>query len=170
MEHLSLLLSLLTLSSAATAANIHGKREGEGEDNLSPPSHCHRSENFVSFRRSGSSQKRHWICTQKRRMTRKAKPSIKRLKAEIKEMNAQQKRIKDRRRVVKRKFEQIEAKHDQLKRETKIIMQQNANTQLRLHSLSKILKARQDRDFVTATDLTQSLRELILKQNKQRHT
>ncbi|GAV80970.1 hypothetical protein CFOL_v3_24429 [Cephalotus follicularis] len=105
----------------------------------------------------------------KRRITRRIKPRIKKLKAELKEINAQQKRIRDRKREVKKKFEQIEAKHDRLKKEAKLIKQQTADTQLRLNLLFKILKARQDGDFATDTDLTQSLRELILKQKQQTH-
>ncbi|XWS55383.1 hypothetical protein CRYUN_Cryun10bG0169500 [Craigia yunnanensis] len=84
--------------------------------------------------------------------------SFKRLKREMEEIGEEQKNIREGQRQVKEKFEAIESECEELKRETRLIIQQSARTQVKLALMFRILKARETGDFNTAASLTEILR------------
>lgn len=84
--------------------------------------------------------------------------SFKKLKSEMEEISEEQKNIREGQRQVKEKFEAIESECEELKRETKLIIQQSARTQIKLALMFRILKARETGDFSTASSLTEMLR------------
>ncbi|MDV3166632.1 MAG: hypothetical protein Q8807_03155 ['Waltheria sp.' little leaf phytoplasma] len=85
---------------------------------------------------------------------------MRRLRSDMAKTKAEQKTIKEGQRLVRKKFEAIELECEQLRKETKLIMQQSANTQLRLAFMFGILKARENREFDKAAKLTCILRYL----------
>ncbi|XP_021288362.1 uncharacterized protein LOC110419587 [Herrania umbratica] len=101
-----------------------------------------------------------------RRRAEKLNARMRQLRAEMEKISEEQREIKEGQRLVKRKFEAIELECDQLRNETNLIIQQSANTQLRLALMFRILRAREDQDFNTAAQLTQALRELVAMQNQ----
>ncbi|XP_022718136.1 uncharacterized protein LOC111276651 [Durio zibethinus] len=102
----------------------------------------------------------------KRRKLKKYNTHMKVLKAEMEEVRLEQKGIKDGQRLLQDKLKAVEAECNQLRRETALIIEQSANTQLRLALMFQILKARENNDFCKAAELSQALRELIMEQNK----
>ncbi|XVE94269.1 hypothetical protein REPUB_Repub01dG0267100 [Reevesia pubescens] len=86
---------------------------------------------------------------------------FKRLKTEMKEISEEQKNIRQGQRQVREKFEAIESDCEQLKRQTKMMIQQSAITQVKLAIMFKILKSREDGDFSTAAKLCQLLRQIV---------
>ncbi|XWS62359.1 hypothetical protein CRYUN_Cryun06bG0004000 [Craigia yunnanensis] len=84
--------------------------------------------------------------------------SLKRLKSEMEEISEEQKNIREGQILVKEKFEAIESECEELKRETRLIIQQSARTQVKLALMFRILKARETGDFSTAANLTGILR------------
>ncbi|XP_038689593.1 uncharacterized protein LOC119988583 [Tripterygium wilfordii] len=106
----------------------------------------------------------------KRHSTRKLKTKIKamieRLRAEMMEIGEEQRCIKEGQNQVRKKYEEVEAEREHIKRETEVIAKQSASIQVRLNLMFGILKARAQNDFVGAAQLTQSLRDLVRKQNE----
>ncbi|XVE74317.1 hypothetical protein DITRI_Ditri12bG0007300 [Diplodiscus trichospermus] len=96
--------------------------------------------------------------SQKRRKLKKDKNQTKELTGEIGEVRLEQKGIKEGQRQVQHKIKTIEAECDELRRETALIIQQSATTQLRLALMFQILQARQNNDFSKAAQLAQALR------------
>ncbi|MBA0620005.1 hypothetical protein Godav_021891 [Gossypium davidsonii] len=104
----------------------------------------------------------------KRRLKSKAKhggkgmknmeESFKRLKSEMEEISEEQKNIREGQRQVKEKFGIIESECEELKRETRLIIQQSARTQVKLAIMFRILKAREAGELNTAATLTEMLR------------
>ncbi|XP_021298800.1 uncharacterized protein LOC110427572 isoform X2 [Herrania umbratica] len=90
---------------------------------------------------------------------------MRRLRSDMEEISEEQKRIKEGQRQVREKFETIELECEQLRKETNLIMQQSANTQIRLAIMFRILKARENQDFDQAAKLTCALRALIAKES-----
>ncbi|XVE74275.1 hypothetical protein DITRI_Ditri12bG0004000 [Diplodiscus trichospermus] len=88
---------------------------------------------------------------------------FKSLKAEMEEMSKEQEGIKEGQRQVREKLESIEEECGQLRKQTKEIIQQSAITQIRLALMFSILKARQEGNFIKASQLTQLLREIIAR-------
>ncbi|EOY14031.1 Uncharacterized protein TCM_033112 [Theobroma cacao] len=89
---------------------------------------------------------------------------MRRLTAQMEEVTSEQERRKEEQRQLKDKLKAIEAKCDQLRKETAIVIQQSASTQIWLALMFEILRARENRDFTKAAQLAQPLRELIMKQ------
>ena len=92
--------------------------------------------------------------SQKRGVNRK----IKRLKAEMEEISKQQVSIRQGQKEMRERFVEIESECDQRKKETELISHASDNVQFRLNIIFKILKAREEKDFGKAADLTCSLR------------
>ena len=78
------------------------------------------------------------------------------------EISKQHESIRQGQKEMREMFVEIESKCDQLKKETRLISHASDNVQLRLNIMFKILKAREEKDFRKAADLTSSLR-LVLK-------
>ncbi|MBA0733907.1 hypothetical protein Gogos_017870 [Gossypium gossypioides] len=83
---------------------------------------------------------------------------MKRLRVEMKEISEEQREIKVGQKKVREKFEAIELECEELRKETILITQQTANTQIRLALMFQILKARQNQELDKATILTHALR------------
>ncbi|KAK8579364.1 hypothetical protein V6N13_142568 [Hibiscus sabdariffa] len=83
---------------------------------------------------------------------------FKRLKTEMAEISIEQEVIKEGQRQVRTKIEDINEECEQLREATKQIIQQSANTQIRLAIMFNILKAREEGDFAKTRQLTQLLR------------
>ncbi|XP_017980034.1 PREDICTED: uncharacterized protein LOC18507233 isoform X2 [Theobroma cacao] len=103
----------------------------------------------------------------KKNGTKDLKVKYRRLKADIEEIGKEQKSIKEGQSQVREKFKAIEMECQVLKKETELIIQQSALTRLRLALLFHILKVREEGDFAKAAQLSQLLRELIARDNKQ---
>ncbi|XP_038691722.1 ribonuclease Y-like [Tripterygium wilfordii] len=101
-----------------------------------------------------------------RKLKRKLKAAIERLRAEMVEIGEEQRCIKEGQSQVRKKYEEIEAERDQLKREADVIAKQSASIQVRLNLMFAISKARTQNDSVVVAQLTQSLRDLLVKQNE----
>ncbi|KAK8691408.1 hypothetical protein V6N13_074919 [Hibiscus sabdariffa] len=86
---------------------------------------------------------------------------FKRLKTEMAEISIEQQVIKEGQRQVRTKIEDINEECEQLREETKQIIQQSANTQIRLALMFNILKAREEGDFAKTRQLTQLLRAVM---------
>ena len=86
------------------------------------------------------------------------------------EIGEEQKNIREGQRRVREKFEAIESECEQLKRETKLIIQQSARTQVKLALMFRILKAREESDLATAANLTQLLRQIVAVEEEERQT
>ncbi|KAK8995910.1 hypothetical protein V6N11_076164 [Hibiscus sabdariffa] len=84
------------------------------------------------------------------------------LRAEMEEISVEQQNIRDGQRQVREKFEVIETECEELKRETRIIIQQSARTQIKLALMFQILKASERADHATVATLTHLLRYLFL--------
>ncbi|XVE90122.1 hypothetical protein DITRI_Ditri20bG0052400 [Diplodiscus trichospermus] len=95
---------------------------------------------------------------------------FKRLKSEMEEISEEQKDIREGQRQVKEKFEAIESECEELKRETKLIIQQSARTQIKLTLMFRILKAREAGDFDTAANLTEMLRAIVGRDEEEKTT
>ncbi|XVF68379.1 hypothetical protein PTKIN_Ptkin10aG0200900 [Pterospermum kingtungense] len=93
---------------------------------------------------------------------RRMQKSFKRLKSDMDKISVDQKKIRDGQRQVKEKFLAIESECEELRRETRLIVQQSAQTQIKLALMFRILKAREAGDFNTAATLTQMLRLVSL--------
>ncbi|KAK8313342.1 hypothetical protein V6Z12_D01G103200, partial [Gossypium hirsutum] len=94
---------------------------------------------------------------QKRRL-RTVNSRMKRLRVEMKEITAEQREIKEGQRQVREKFEAIELQCEELRKETMLMTQQSAKTQIRLALMFQILKARQNQELDKAAILTHALR------------
>ncbi|XP_007022520.2 PREDICTED: uncharacterized protein LOC18594815 [Theobroma cacao] len=107
------------------------------------------------------------IChgNQKRKRLKNLNTRMRRLRYDMEEISEEQKRIKEGQRQVREKFEAIELECEQLRKETNLIMQQSAYTQVRLAFMFQILKARENQDFDKAAQLTCALRALIAKES-----
>ncbi|XP_038711533.1 ribonuclease Y-like [Tripterygium wilfordii] len=125
---------------------------------------CKRIPDFASRRNCGVRKRRRHT---NRELKRKIKAMIERLRAEMVEIGEEQQCIKEGQRQVSEKYEKIEAEREQLKRETEIIAKQSASIQLRLNLMFRIVKARGQNDSVLTDQLTQSLRDLLAKENEQ---
>ncbi|XP_038688631.1 uncharacterized protein LOC119987791 [Tripterygium wilfordii] len=116
---------------------------------------------------------RHIWLTRRSRINRKLevkiRAGIKRLREEMAEISEEQKCIREGHRQVRKKFDKIEAEREQLWKETKSIQMQSAGIQVRLGLMAGIVKARAQNDYDLAAQLTQSLRDLLAKQNEQMH-
>ncbi|MBA0550329.1 hypothetical protein Goshw_022109, partial [Gossypium schwendimanii] len=82
---------------------------------------------------------------------------MERLRVEMKEISEEQREIKVGQKKVREKFEAIELECEELRKETILITQQTANTQIRLALMFQILKARQNQELDKATILTHAL-------------
>lgn len=79
----------------------------------------------------------------------------------MKEISEEQGQIKVWQKKVRDKAEAIELECEELGKETILITQQTANTQIRLALMFQILKARQNQELDKATILTHALRYLL---------
>ncbi|XP_038712535.1 uncharacterized protein LOC120006546 isoform X1 [Tripterygium wilfordii] len=104
-----------------------------------------------------------------KKLEAKIRAGIKRLRGEMAEISDEQKSIREGQKQVREKFEKIEAEREQLWKETELITKQNAAIQVRLGLMSGIVKARAQNDYDLAAQLTQSLRDLMAKQNEEMH-
>lgn len=93
--------------------------------------------------------------------------SFKRLKSEMEEISEEQKNIREGQRQVKEKFGIIESECEELKRETRLIIQQSARTQVKLALMFRILKAREAGELNTAATLTEMLREIVGREREE---
>ncbi|GKV09946.1 hypothetical protein SLEP1_g21381 [Rubroshorea leprosula] len=96
------------------------------------------------------------------------KAGFRRLKAEMQEISKEQQSIKEGQKQVREKLEDIEAECAQLRKDTDIMIRQSAANKLNLCLMFKILKAREEGDFLKATQLAQLLRTILSRQNEQR--
>ncbi|XVE53446.1 hypothetical protein DITRI_Ditri03aG0003700 [Diplodiscus trichospermus] len=103
---------------------------------------------------------------QKKKGLRNLNSRMKILRVEMEEISEEQKEIKEGQRQVREKFEAIEMECEHLRKETMLIIQQSANTQIRLALMFQILKARESHEFSKASELTCALRELVARENK----
>ncbi|WRX28066.1 hypothetical protein QQP08_020553 [Theobroma cacao] len=106
----------------------------------------------------------------KRKRLKNLNTRMRRLRSDMEEIRKEQKKIKEGQRQVRGKFVAIELECEQLRKETNLIMQQSANTQIRLAFMFQILKARENQEFDKAAKLTCALRELIARENQQTKT
>ncbi|XP_021298802.1 uncharacterized protein LOC110427573 [Herrania umbratica] len=106
----------------------------------------------------------------KRKRLKNLNSHMRRLRSDMEEISKDQKMIKEGQRQVREKFAAVELECEQLRKETNLIMQQSANTQIRLAFMFQILKARANEEFDKAAKLTCALRELIARDNKQTKT
>ncbi|KAL4325803.1 hypothetical protein GQ457_11G011830 [Hibiscus cannabinus] len=88
-----------------------------------------------------------------------------RLKVEMEDISREQQSIKEGQSQVRAKFNAVEEEYEQLRNETNQIIQQTANTQLRLGLMFSILKAREQGDLGKAAQLTALLREMVARDN-----
>ncbi|XVE90123.1 hypothetical protein DITRI_Ditri20bG0052500 [Diplodiscus trichospermus] len=86
---------------------------------------------------------------------------FKRLKTEMEAISDEQKNVREGQRQVREKIETIESECEQLKKETKMMIQHSARTQVKLALMFRILKAREDSDSANAANLTQLLRQIV---------
>ncbi|KAE8676970.1 Peroxisomal 2,4-dienoyl-CoA reductase isoform 1 [Hibiscus syriacus] len=93
--------------------------------------------------------------------------SFKRLKSEMEEISEEQKSIREGQRQVKKNFEMVESECEELKRETRLVIQQSARTQVKLALMFRILKAREADDLSTAATLTEMLREIVGREREE---
>ena len=98
------------------------------------------------------------ISLQKKVSPKNFKIRIKRLRKEIEEISDEQKRIGEGQKQVREKFQIIESECEQLQKETRILIQQSASTKIRIALMFQILKARENKDFIKASQLTHVLR------------
>ncbi|XP_039030151.1 uncharacterized protein LOC120164512 [Hibiscus syriacus] len=121
------------------------------------------------FRGSRDPPKRHLIL--RRRSKRKinsakyTRKRLGRLKVEMEEISQEQQSIKEGQSQVRAKFKSVEEEYKQLRNETNLIIQQTANTQIRLGLMFGILKAREQGDLGKAAQLTRLLREIVGRNN-----
>ncbi|TYI96910.1 hypothetical protein E1A91_D01G107100v1 [Gossypium mustelinum] len=113
-------------------------------------------------------QWRTWQTHHQRKRLKSVNRRMKRLRVEMKEISEGQREIKVGQKKVREKFEAIELECEELRKETILITQQTANTQIRLALMFQILKARQNQELDKATILTHALRDLIESGNQQR--
>ncbi|XVE53443.1 hypothetical protein DITRI_Ditri03aG0003400 [Diplodiscus trichospermus] len=99
---------------------------------------------------------------QKKGWTKKFKIRKERLRKEIEEITEEQKGIREGQRQVRGKFQTIESECEQLRKETRVIIQQSVITQIRIAFMFQILKARENKDFVKASQLTRALRFVFI--------
>ncbi|GKV29362.1 hypothetical protein SLEP1_g38296 [Rubroshorea leprosula] len=96
------------------------------------------------------------------------KAGFRRLKAEMQEISKDQQSIKVGQKQVREKLEAIEAECAQLRKDTDLMIRQSAASKLNLCLMFKILKAREEGDFLKATQLAQLLRTILTRQNELR--
>ncbi|XVF46028.1 hypothetical protein PTKIN_Ptkin02bG0255200 [Pterospermum kingtungense] len=117
---------------------------------------------------SALSRKRFKSKAKKGKKEMKMRKSLNRLKTEMDEISVEQKNIREGQRQVKEKFEAIESECEELKRETRLIIQQSARTQIKLALMFRILKARETGDLSTAASLTEMLRAIVGREKEER--
>ncbi|XP_039055322.1 uncharacterized protein LOC120197991 isoform X2 [Hibiscus syriacus] len=100
-------------------------------------------------------------CYEKRQKLKRLNSGMKWIKSDIEEISEEQKEIKEKQTQLREKFEAIDLECQQLQKETKLIIQQSARTQIRLALMFQILKARENLEFDKAALLTNALREVI---------
>ncbi|XVF58851.1 hypothetical protein PTKIN_Ptkin07bG0099100 [Pterospermum kingtungense] len=83
---------------------------------------------------------------------------IRRLGVEMQGLEEEQKNIREGQRQVREKFEAIETEYEDLMKETRIIIQKTTRNQIKLALMFRILKASQEGDVATASNLTSLLR------------
>ncbi|PPR95262.1 hypothetical protein GOBAR_AA25412 [Gossypium barbadense] len=88
--------------------------------------------------------------------------SFKRLKSEMEEISEEQKNIREGQRQVKEKFGIIESECEELKRETKLIIQQSARTQVKLALMFRILKAREAGELNLLRNKSVTIKRVLL--------
>ncbi|PPS15875.1 hypothetical protein GOBAR_AA04710 [Gossypium barbadense] len=84
----------------------------------------------------------------------------------MKEITAEQREIKEGQRQVREKFEAIELQCEELRKETMLITQQSAKTQIRLALMFQILKARQNQELDKAAIITHAL-EVVAREEQE---
>ncbi|KAB2044587.1 hypothetical protein ES319_D01G102000v1 [Gossypium barbadense] len=104
---------------------------------------------------------------QQKRRLRTVNSRMKRLRVEMKEITAEQREIKEGQRQVREKFEAIELQCEELRKETMLMTQQSAKTQIRLALMFQILKARQNQELDKAAILTHALREVVAREEQE---
>ncbi|XP_039012273.1 uncharacterized protein LOC120141490 [Hibiscus syriacus] len=116
------------------------------------------------FRYSKQPSKRHLILRKKsgeRNSAKYMRRRLGRLKVEMEDISKEQQSIKDEQSQVRAKFNAVEEEYEQLRSETNQIIQQTANTQIRLGLMFGILEARDQGDLGKAAQLTGLLREIV---------
>ncbi|XP_022762636.1 uncharacterized protein LOC111308530 [Durio zibethinus] len=106
--------------------------------------------------------------TKKNGMKNIMQERFKRMKTEMEEISEEQKNIREQQRQVREKYEAVESECEQLKKETKMMIQLCAITQVKLSLMFRILKAREDSDFATAANLTQLLSQIVAREKEER--
>ncbi|KAJ6347178.1 hypothetical protein OIU76_003803 [Salix suchowensis] len=104
--------------------------------------------------------------SQKRKKSEKQiSRGIKRIRDEMVEIREGQKRIRKGQKEVREKFQEINKEAAKLKEETNLITKQSAENQIKIDLMFQIVRARAENDAAKDATLTQTLRELMTKQN-----
>ncbi|GMI67586.1 hypothetical protein HRI_000427900 [Hibiscus trionum] len=90
------------------------------------------------------------------------------LASDVVEISAERQNIREEQRRVREKFEGIANECEELKRETRIVVQQTARTQIKLALMFQIVKASEQADHATVSTLTHLLREIVKRENEER--
>ncbi|XP_039055295.1 uncharacterized protein LOC120197965 isoform X1 [Hibiscus syriacus] len=109
--------------------------------------------------------RKHRCLKLKRKIAKKTMTArFRRLKSEMEKISIEQQVIKEGQRQVGTKIEEINEQCEQLRQETKQIIRQSVNTQIRLALMFNILKAREEGDFAKTCQLTRLLREIMVRE------
>ncbi|KAK8705828.1 hypothetical protein V6N13_049417 [Hibiscus sabdariffa] len=108
-----------------------------------------------------------WKCYQKRQRLKRQNSGMKRTRSDAEEISEEQEEIKEKQTQLSNRCEAIGMQCDQLRKETALIVQQSARTQIRLALMFQILKARENHDFDKAAMLTAALREAIAREEQE---
>ncbi|KAB5564700.1 hypothetical protein DKX38_004754 [Salix brachista] len=101
----------------------------------------------------------------RKKSERQVSRSIERIRDEMVEIREGQKRIRKGQMEVREKFQEINKEAAKLQEETNLITKQSAANQIKIDLMFQILRARAENDAAKDATLTQTLRELMTKQN-----
>ncbi|KAK8607066.1 hypothetical protein V6N13_052815 [Hibiscus sabdariffa] len=96
------------------------------------------------------------------------KGGIENIQEKYEKLTVDMKEIREAQRQVREKFEGVANECEELKRETRIIVQQTARTQVKLALMFQIVKASEQADHATVSTLTHLLREIVKRENEER--
>ncbi|KAL4272944.1 hypothetical protein GQ457_13G000710 [Hibiscus cannabinus] len=117
----------------------------------------------LSFPKPKSFPTTSWKCYQKRQRLKRLNSGMKRARSGTEEISEEQ----EKQTQLSNRFEAIGKQCEQLRKETAVIVQQSARTQIRLALMFQILKARENHDFDKAAVLTAALREAIAREEQE---
>ncbi|XP_039003737.1 uncharacterized protein LOC120130595 [Hibiscus syriacus] len=92
------------------------------------------------------------------------------LGADMEEISAEQQNIREEQRLAREKFEGVANEYEEFKKETRIIVQQTARTQIKLAIMFQIVKASEQADHTTVATFTHLLREIVKRENEERQS